>query len=88
MLGLCPAYCAPLCKTVVIGAFARGWPREAKRERSGHASPIPTVSVEIVTEDAAFGSVLECFLADETATEHPIRRCVAKLVDSTRASAD
>jgi len=64
VLGLCPAYGAPLCKTVGIAAFARGWPREAKRERSGPAYPIPTVSVETVTEDEMWllGACLSAFL--------------------------
>jgi len=30
VFGLCPAYGAPLCRTKGIGAFWRGWPREAK----------------------------------------------------------
>jgi len=52
-----------------------------KRERWGHAFPIPTVSAETVTEEVAFGSVLECFRVGETAAEYPIRCCVAQLVD-------
>jgi len=52
-----------------------------KRERWDHAFPIPTVSAKTVTEEVAFGSVLECFCVGETATEYPIRCCVAQLFD-------
>ena len=72
--GLCSAYvlrtvlhCAGRRALAPSGVDGRVRP---KKERWGHAFPIPTVSAETVTEEVAFESVLECFRVGEKATEY------------------